>query len=787
MSEFISHPLIVPETVASRSYQLSLADRALDKSCLVVLPTGLGKTIIALIVMVNRLYGHEGSKVLILSPTKPLVEQHAAFFRRVMTLPPEKIAVFTGSISPEKREEIWKESTVIVSTPQVIENDIMCRRFDLKDVRLVVFDESHRATGNYSYVYIAKKYFEQSSDPLVLGITASPGSTPDKILEVKNNLFIERVEVKTEDDPDVSPYIHDKDVEWVKVGVPDKANEIRILLEAIMDDRLTKLKEMGVIYSSNINLNKKELLMLQQRLQANIAQGGSPESYKAVSILAEVMKVEHAVDLIQTQGVLPLKRYFDRLKQEVSGKGGSKASRRLMDDIRLKKAIYVADNADETNPKTEKVKEIVLEQLFNKPSSKIIVFTNFRDTADVVANTLAGVPGIKPVRFVGQASKLNDKGLSQKKQVEILNAFRSGEYNTLIATSVAEEGLDIPSTDMVLFYEPVPSEIRSIQRRGRTGRNAVGRVVVLMSKGTRDEGSYFISQRKEKKMYRTMQNMKDGQNMSDIVEKIENPAQGIDGGSETGRENDMVVPAGQMKLGEFKEEEKKETENVVREQPSDSIEIYVDSREMRSSVVKELESMNASIKVKTLDVGDYILSDRVCVERKTADDFLSTIFDANRNLFEQIVSMKQAYVRPLLIIEGDGIYTKRRINPNVIRGIISSIAIDFGMPVMFTASESETASFLYTIARREQLERKRTVNPHAQKSSQTMTERQEYLVSAISEVGPVIAKNLLKHFGSVRGIMEASEEELMAVDKVGVKTARKIREIVDAEYVLKDK
>ncbi len=78
--------------------------------------------------------------------------------------------------------------------------------------------------------------------------------------------------------------------------------------------------------------------------------------------------------------------------------------------------------------------------------------------------------------------------------MEILDAFRAGEYNVLIATSVAEEGLDIPSTDLVIFYEPVPSEIRSIQRRGRTGRNAVGRVVVLMSKGTRDEGAYRVSQ-----------------------------------------------------------------------------------------------------------------------------------------------------------------------------------------------------------------------------------------------------------------------------------------------------
>jgi Fanconi anemia group M protein len=773
MSEFISHPLLVPDTVSSRSYQLSLASKALEKSSLIVLPTGLGKTIIALIVMINRLYGSKDSRALMLSPTKPLVEQHAAFFRKVMDIPPEKIAVFTGSISPEKREEKYRDARIIVATPQVIENDIMCRRLGLNDVSLIVFDEAHRATGEYSYVYIAKKYIEHASSPLVLGITASPGSTPEKIAEVKENLFIERVEVKTENDADVIPYIYEKEVEWVKVGVPDKANEIRILLEAIMDDRLKKLKDMGVVYSNNVNINKKALLELQAKLQANIARGSSPESYRAVSILAEIMKIEHAIDLIQTQGVLPLKRYFERFKEEVKGKGCSKATKRLMDDIRLNKAIEVADHADETSPKTEKVKEIILEQIRANPLSKAIVFTNFRDTADVVAKDLAGVPGIKPVRFVGQASKLNDKGLSQKKQVEILDSFRSGEFNTLIATSVAEEGLDIPSTDLVIFYEPVPSEIRSIQRRGRTGRNAIGRVIVLISKGTRDEGTYYISQRKEKRMYRTMQDMKDGQAMTDMIEKAEKPVE---------PENTVITPASQKKLVEFNDKSEAVKADDQKTHSSDEIEVFVDSREMRSAVVKELEAMKTSVVIKTLEVGDYVLSDRVCVERKTAEDFLSTLFDPDRSLFEQIISMKHFYLRPLLIIEGDGIYTKRRINPNVIRGVISSIAIDYGVPVIFTENEPETAAFIYTIARREQVERKRTVNPHAQKSSQTMSERQEYLISAISEVGPVIAKNLLKHFGSVKGIMEATEEDLVKVDKVGIRTAKKIREIIDSDY-----
>ena len=728
-----------------------------------------------------------------LSPTKPLVEQHAAFFRKVMKIAPEKVVVFTGSTPPEDRAELWRQATVIVSTPQVIENDLLCHRFDLGDVVHVTFDEAHRASGNYAYVYIAKKYVEQAKNPLILGITASPGSTPEKIGEIASNLFIGHVEMKTENDADVAPYIFDKDIEWIKVDVPDKANKIRILLEAVLDDRFKHLFEMGVIYSRNINLNKKELLMLQQRLQAQIVKGGSPESYRAVSVVAEIMKIEHAVDLIQTQGMQPLNKYFDRLREEAGTKGGSKATRRLMTDPRLVHAMQeAAESGDMINPKTEKVREIVTEQLKTSDAAKVIVFTNFRDTAEVVAKALGEIEGVRPIRFVGQASKLNDKGLSQKKQVEILDKFRAGEYNVLIATSVAEEGLDIPSTDLVLFYEPVPSEIRSIQRRGRTGRNTVGRVVVLMSKGTRDEGAYRVSQSKERRMYKTMQHMKDGQAMMDVLndgngtpaqqplpEPPEEPTGEIASGEAamTGGEAAPPEPAqaGQTSLGTFG---KKENDG--------QIEIYADSREMRSAVVKALEAKGVKMEFHALKVGDYVLSDRVCVERKTADDFLNTLFDPARGLFDQIINMKREYLRPVMIVEGEGLYTKRRISPEAIHGIIASIMVDYGIPVLFTANEEDTASYIYTLARREQLDRKRTVNPHARKSSQTLSERQEYLVSAISEVGPVIARNLLSHFGSVKNIAEASVEELQAVDKVGPKTAARIREIMDSQYLPRD-
>ncbi|NPE31805.1 DEAD/DEAH box helicase, partial [Methanococcoides sp. SA1] len=207
MSEHIKHPLVKPDTVEQRLYQLDLAGKALSASTLVVLPTGLGKTIVALLVIASRLQT-TGGKALILSPTKPLVEQHATFLRSTLNIPEDEILTFTGAVAPEKREELWKKAKVIISTPQVIENDILTKRISLEDVSHITFDEAHRAVGNYAYTYIAERYFEDAKNPHCLAITASPGSSDEKISEVCTNLYIRSVAIKTETDPDVTPYIH---------------------------------------------------------------------------------------------------------------------------------------------------------------------------------------------------------------------------------------------------------------------------------------------------------------------------------------------------------------------------------------------------------------------------------------------------------------------------------------------------------------------------------------------------------------------------------------------------
>ncbi|MDD4498547.1 MAG: DEAD/DEAH box helicase, partial [Methanosarcinaceae archaeon] len=504
----IKHPLIKPDTVQQRLYQLNLAGKALEGPSLVVLPTGLGKTIIALFVIASRLQRF-GGKALLLSPTKPLVEQHASFFKRVMNLPEAEVLTFTGSLAPAKRKELWERGKLIVATPQVIENDILTKRISLEDVTHITFDEAHRAVGNYAYTFIAEKYFENAKSPHVLGITASPGSNDEKISEVCEALHIENVAVKTEQDRDVKPYVQEKDLEWVKVGLPGEMAKIRDELEKIVEERLAKVEELGFSAGHGKYVSKTDLLGLQKRLQGELREGGNPAVFTALSVVAEVMKVNHAVELVETQGLEALKKYLEKLEAEASSRGASKASRRLMGDLCMRKVIHSLKDFSVEHPKIECTQNIVANQLEGNPDSRVIVFTNYRDTAEMVVAALAELPGISPVRFVGQSSRYKDKGLSQKKQVEIIEKFRAGEYNVLVATSVAEEGLDIPSTDLVLFYEPIPSEIRSIQRKGRTGRQRKGRVVVLVTKGTRDEAYYWSSKNKEKRMLNSMQGLQE--------------------------------------------------------------------------------------------------------------------------------------------------------------------------------------------------------------------------------------------------------------------------------------
>lgn len=763
---FVKKDFIKSDALERREYQINIASQSEDQSTLVVLPTGMGKTVVALLLIAHHLKKNKDKKIVFLAPTKPLASQHFRFLKRFLEFDEQKITLFTGEVSPKKRKQLWEDSTIVVSTPQVIENDLVNRRIDLKDVGFIVFDEVHRAVGNYSYVFIGEVYNNQVTNPLALGITASPGNDVEKILEVCKNIGIKHIEIRTKKDLDVKPYIQELTIHWKEVVLPQDFNRVVVLLQKALSKRLYDLKDLKIVESASLSLlNRRRLLEVQGIIQSKIRSELNPpkELFKAASIQNAALKLYHGIELLQTQGVNALLNYFSRMGREAKSKQGSKASREVISDPLVVEALAYAHDISVQHPKIPAVKEIVNHQLELNPKSKIIVFTNYRATASYVLSELEQIKKAKPVRFVGQAKTQDDKGLSQKDQIGVIDDFRSGIYNILVATSVAEEGLDIPATDLVVFYEPVPSEIRSIQRRGRTGRQMTGKVVVLITKGTADEGYHWSAKRKEKQMIHQLELLRSS---------LQNRIRGVSDLSS--------VPSNQKNVLK----ESQATLPLEKNESSADVKIVVDNRESRSKIVRFLAiKQEVLVESKQLEVGDYVLSSRIGVERKEVDDFLNSML--NGRLFVQMKNLREAYARPVLILEGEDLLERRNINHNAIFGALSSIVVDYGIAVFQTKSARETADVLYVMARREQFRDQKEVAIRSGKVAMSLGEQQRFIVEGLPNVSAVLAKRLLNHFGSIYALVNADVSELTEVQGIGKQSAEEIYFTLRSEYEAK--
>ncbi len=729
-----SHPFIKGE-ISPRAYQETIFVKSKDKNTLVILPTGLGKTFIGILLAAYTLNSLE-KKVLVLAPTKPLAEQHLKSFSDALNIENESFSLLTGTVSPSKRDELYTKSLVVIATPQVIENDILGGKINLDDFGLIIFDEAHRATGDYAYTYIAEKAI--SKNIRIMGLTASPASDKEKMNEIIQNLGIENIEIRNENSPDVKPYVQDIDISWITVKLPDEFLEIKKLLEMLLKKEITILKDLGFVSSQDVT--KKELLSTVIKINNKIKEVPIHEKsiyYGAIKSQAKALKIHHALELLETQGISPLISYFKRMRESKS-----RSSLELLSEKTVMKIITMADNLKQQgieHPKLSKLYELVIKEVSN--GKNLIIFSHYRDTTMRIVKELEKFEKIKVERFVGQASKRGDEGLSQKKQKEIIERFRSGEFNVLVATSVAEEGLDIPEVDMVILFEPVPSEIRSIQRRGRTARKKSGEVVILMAEKTRDEGYYWASKKKEKQMKLTVMELKRDFKKSDEM---------------------VMAEKGQSKLKDF----------------VDMPDIIADDREDKKLL--KILSEKSNIKINRLDVGDYILSNRVGIERKSSNDFIESLIKGT--LFPQILSLSNTFEVPMLIVEGEEVYSIRNMDKKSIRGAIISAMVDFRVRVIFTKNPEETANFLVEISLREQKEKDRIPTIRGEKKVMSLKEKQLFIVEGLPEVSSVLSRRLLRKFGSIFGVFNADEIELKEVEGVGEIKAKKIREVIDSQY-----
>jgi ERCC4-related helicase len=496
------------QNLKPRDYQKSIFETAREKNTLVVLPTGVGKTLIALMLAVERIKKFPTKKVLILAPTRPLVEQHLESFKEELGELYAEMHLFTGNVNAKERKKLFQTAEIVFSTPQCIANDLKSGLYTMHDVVLLVIDEAHRCLKNYDYTKVVDYYKRQAENQLILGLTASPGSEEVNVKEICKHLNIDEIEVRTRESEDVKPYLQELEFDKVVVPFPKEFIEIKFLLKQIYDSKVAELRKRNLLFGQG---NKITLLKLQGRLGAMVSSSKNFNAMVGMGLTASAIKISHAMELLETQTISGVNEYFQNLLKQAKEKK-SRAVQSLVKSKEFNAALIslqelVAKGIE--HPKLEECAVLVEEQFKENLKSKVIIFTQFRETGVTLAKRLNKIKGVNAVTFFGQAKKGNT-GLSQKEQKEIIQKLNDGEINVLVSTSIGEEGLDIAEVSVVVFYEPIPSAIRKIQRMGRTARLAPGKLKILMTKDTRDVINHYASGAREKKMYRTIESVRRG-------------------------------------------------------------------------------------------------------------------------------------------------------------------------------------------------------------------------------------------------------------------------------------
>ncbi len=491
---------MIQRTFEPREYQTAILETCKHKNTLVCLPTGTGKTKIAILLAIERMNMYPNEKVVICSPTKPLSNQICEEFKSSTTMDPALITLLTGAVKPEGRKKLWDLSRVIVATPQTIENDVANNCMTLSDVSLVCIDECHRSRHKFANTKVIQQYTKQAANTRILALTASPGASKEKIEDICKNLSIEAVEIRTEHDEDIKPYMQEKNVTYVTMDLPDDLTRIIKEIKEVYREKVDNLKKYGM-YKPSYAVSKRDILMLQDRLRLEI-HGGNRAAFSGISIVAQALKLSYVIELIETQNVSSANEFIENLETETT-----RAAKTILNDARIKRArelIAALRKKGGEHPKIFKIKEIVNEKVNGNKDTKIMIFANYRKTVELIRKTLESVQNARPAILVGQK-----EGLTQKMQLETIKKFEEGVHNILIGTSITEEGINIAGgANIAIFYDMVPSEIRKIQRMGRVGRMKKGEIIFLIAKKTRDEAFYWGSKRKETAMQRMLYEMK---------------------------------------------------------------------------------------------------------------------------------------------------------------------------------------------------------------------------------------------------------------------------------------
>ena len=330
--------------------------------------------------------------------------------------------------------------------------------------------------GDYAYVEIAKQL--NKSNVRLLGMTATLPSEKEKAKEICDNLHVRGLAERNDSSPDVKPYIQETKTEWVTVDLSPDLKVIQRYLKLALDQRYTELKRNGLRLSDNKSLS--QLLNSRQFVLKRNIRSAKP--------LFTAIRITYALNIFEAHGITPFLKFCDRTKS----KKGAGIKELFETDQNFMKAIDLAKNQQANGIEHPKIDKLV--EILRNIESKVLIFSSYRDSVDVIQKKLVSMD-ITAEILIGKSGQT---GLKQEKQIETVQRFRDGVTKALVATRVGEEGLDISEVNLVIFYDNVPSSIRFIQRKGRTGRKDTGRLVVLIAKDTIDEAYYWIGRRKVK-------------------------------------------------------------------------------------------------------------------------------------------------------------------------------------------------------------------------------------------------------------------------------------------------
>lgn len=541
---------IYPSNLDIRDYQYDIIHKSFYKNLLCAIPTGMGKTFIASTVMLNYYRWFKEGKIIFMAPTRPLIAQQIQACLGVTDIPSGDTAILLDK-SRKNRPDIWNSKRVFFTTPQVVENDLKAGILNPKEIVCLVVDEAHRARGNYSYTNVVQFIDRFNTSYRVLALTATPAADIEGVQEVVNNLHISKIEIRTEESIDIVKYMKRKETVRINVGMNSEMQDIMELLGYAIDPILKQANEANIYDVTDPS--KINFFLVMQKSQAIIKNPTLNEGlkWKYYFILQVIGYVGQMMRRLKIYGVRTFYSYYQNKCKEFRtkysmGKSTNKTSAEFFYHDALKKIEAICDKvlADSnyvSHPKLEHMIDELLTFFQHKKSSRVIVFTELRESALEIVKCIDSVAGedCKAHIFIGQAKakegfdedeyvrknakkgrgkkkqqereerereaaeKKNQEkeaaaaeraasrtatseeaqlqGMNQKTQKELIRKFKKGEFNVLVATSIGEEGLDIGEVDLIICYDSTSSPIKNIQRMGRTGRKNDGKVILLLA------------------------------------------------------------------------------------------------------------------------------------------------------------------------------------------------------------------------------------------------------------------------------------------------------------------